>query len=333
MRFNFQLDKTIQELVERKPKTVLVQLPLGIKMDVLDIMAPLQTAVPATRFIISGEHCWGGCDIDLDEAKAVGAELIVHFGHAPFVKIDFPILYVYVEDTKDLMPLAEKSKKFLEQYTTIGLVSSIQHIHLIEKIKQFYEQHGKKVFIPNKQGYAHVNGHVVGCEYGGLKKSKKENNIEAVVVLGNQFHALGAALALPETPVILLDTYNEDVVLMDEKRREIITQRAASIEKMKEAKTVGIIIGLKVGQKFGAYQLLKEGFEKQGKNVLLITMREMTPDKIYNFYTVDGFVELACPRIAVDDFERYKKPIITFKEALVVLGKNKWEELFTDGFV
>lgn len=333
MRFNFQLETVVSELKQRQPKTVLVQLPLGIKMDVLDIMAPLQKAAPATRFVISGEHCWGGCDVDTDEAKAVGAELIIHFGHAPFVKIDFPIVYVYVEDNKDLMPLAEKAKEFLGAYKNIGLVSSIQHIHFIEKIKQFYEQHGKTVFIPDKQGYAHVNGHVVGCEYGGLKKSKKENAIEAVVVLGNQFHALGAALALPETPVILLDTYNEDVVVMDGKRREIITQRAASIEKMKEAKTVGIIIGLKVGQKFGAYQLLKEGFEKQGKQVLLITMREMTPDKIYNFYTIDGFVELACPRIAVDDFERYKKPIITFKEALVVLGKTKWEELFTEGFV
>ena len=333
MRFNFQLDTVVSELNQRQPKTVLVQLPLGIKMDVLDIMAPLEKASPNTRFIISGEHCWGGCDIDVEEAKAVGAELIVHFGHAPFVKIEFPILYVYVEDTKDLLPLAEKAKKFLTDYTKIALVSSIQHIHIIEKIKQFFDQTEKTVFNPDKQGYAHVNGHVVGCEYGGLKKSKKENAIEAVIVLGNQFHALGAALALPETPVILLDTYNEDVVIMDEKREQIITQRAASIEKMKEAKTIGIIIGLKVGQKFGAYQLLKEGFEKMGKKVLLITMREMTPDKIYNFYTVDGFVELACPRIAVDDFERYKKPIITLKEALVVLGKNRWEDLFSEGFV
>jgi 2-(3-amino-3-carboxypropyl)histidine synthase len=62
-------------------------------------------------------------------------------------------------------------------------------------------------------------------------------------------------------------------------------------------------------------------------------MREMTPDKIYNFYNVEGFIELACPRIAVDDYGKYKKPIITFKEAMVVIGKKKWSDLLEEGFV
>ena len=41
------------------------------------------------------------------------------------------------------------------------------------------------------------------------------------------------------------------------------------------------------------------------KKVVLISMSEFTPDKIMNFYYVDAFVELACPRIALDDFYKY----------------------------
>ena len=38
-------------------------------------------------------------------------------------------------------------------------------------------------------------------------------------------------------------------------------------------------------------------------------MNEMTPDKLMNFYYVDAFVVLACPRIPIDDFAKYNKPL------------------------
>jgi 2-(3-amino-3-carboxypropyl)histidine synthase len=62
-------------------------------------------------------------------------------------------------------------------------------------------------------------------------------------------------------------------------------------------------------------------------------MNELTPDKLMNFYNVDGFVELACPRIAIDDFARYKKPIITFKEAFVALGEKSWNDVIKEGLM
>jgi len=52
-----------------------------------------------------------------------------------------------------------------------------------------------------------------------------------------------------------------------------------------------------------------------------------------SFYNIDCFVELGCPRIAIDDFSKYQKPIVTFKEALVGLGEKTWEELLKEGFL
>ena len=72
---------------------------------------------------------------------------------------------------------------------------------------------------------------------------------------------------------------------------------------------------------------------KAGKKVVLITMSEVTPDKIMNFYHVDAFVELACPRIAVDDFAKYHKPLLTFREALVGIGEISWEDFLKKGVV
>ena len=90
---------------------------------------------------------------------------------------------------------------------------------------------------------------------------------------------------------------------------------------------------MKPGQKFGSSQILQKELEKLGKEVIIITMNEMTIDKIMNFYNIDGFIELACPRIATEDYGKYEKPIITFKEALIVIGKISWKDLLETGFV
>jgi 2-(3-amino-3-carboxypropyl)histidine synthase len=45
---------------------------------------------------------------------------------------------------------------------------------------------------------------------------------------------------------------------------------------------------------------------------------------------VDAFVSVACPRIAIDDFAIYKKPIITPPEAEIVYGQRKWEDYIFD---
>ena len=65
----------------------------------------------------------------------------------------------------------------------------------------------------------------------------------------------------------------------------------------------------------------------------MITMSELTPDKLMNFYHIDAFVELACPRIALDDFAKYEKPILTMLEAMVGIGEKSWDDVLENGIV
>ena len=328
MTLNFEKDKLIEELKKRKPKKVLVQLAEGIKQNAPEISEWIEDL--GIEVIFSGETCWGGCSVAVQEAEALGVDLIVHFGHAEFIKVDFPILYMEVRDELDLTPLLEKSLKDLEKYQKLGLSYSIQHRHDIENIERFYEDKGKKITLSKKRGTNAYEGHITGCDYRGLKEIQEE--VDAFVIIGNQFHSMGAVLAV-EKPVILIDVYNDSVREMEGIRDKIIKQRAFSIEKLKEAKNVGIIIEIKLGQKFGSPKYLLEKLKEKGKTAIVITMNEVTPDKLMNFYDIDCFIELACPRIAVDDFAKYSKPILTFKEALVALGEKSWEEILRDGFV
>jgi 2-(3-amino-3-carboxypropyl)histidine synthase len=206
----------------------------------------------------------------------------------------------------------------------------VQHRHDLKKILEFYKTNKKEVVLSKKAGFAFYEGQVIGCEYSGLKAI--ENKVEAFVIIGNRFHSVGAALAV-DKPVYLLDVYNNEVSDMSKFKDKIIRERAMAIDRFKRAHNVGIIAESKLGQKFGNYKNIIDKFKENGKKVLLISMSEMTPEKIMNFYNIEAFVELACPRIAVDDYSKYEKPILTYKEALVALGEKTWEELLEEGIL
>tara|TARA_B100000315_G_C14575635_1_gene587751 strand:- start:2033 stop:3019 length:987 start_codon:yes stop_codon:yes gene_type:complete len=328
MTLDFEEKKLVKELKKRKPKKVLVQLAEGIKQNAVEISKVIESL--GIECIFSGETSWGGCSVALQEAEALDVDLIVHFGHAKFIDTKFPILYIEVKDKLNLKPILKKSLNSIKKFKKIGLSYSIQHKDDIKEIIKFYEANKKKVILSKKLGNVAYEGHIVGCQYLGLKAIEK--NVDCFLIIGNNFHSMGATLSV-EKPVILVDVYNDNVRNMEGLRNKILKQRAISIGKFKEAKNIGIIIEIKPGQKFGTPKYLIDKIKKQGKNPIVITMDELTPDKIMNFYHIDLFIELACPRIAIDDYAKYHKPILTFKEALVALGKKSWDEILKEGIV
>ncbi len=328
MAFNFETEKLRKHLEKIKPKRVLVQLPEGVKQNSFELLEFFEKL--KIEAIFSGETCWGGCAVAVEEAKSVKADLIVHFGHSEFMKVNFPVIYIPIKDELNLESLLKKSLFELKSFKNIGLSCSVQHIHDLKNILEFYENNWKKVIVSKKKGNVSGEGQVVGCQYFGLKEI--QDKVDCFVVVGNNFHSMGAALAV-DKPVFLIDVYNNEIKNMNGVKDKIIRQRILSVEKFKDAKKIGIIIGVKQGQQFGSYKYLKDRFIKLGKEVVVLTINEFSPDKLVNFYNIDGFVELACPRIATDDFARYKKPIITFKEALVVVGEKSWDDLIKEGLL
>lgn len=328
MVLNFENEKLIKELKRIKPKKVLVQLPEGVKQNAFDILSIFENL--NIEVVFSGETCWGGCSIAVEEAKSVNADLIVHFGHSEFAKVNFPVIYIPIIDEINFIPLLKKSLKELKDFNKIGLSYSVQHLNDVKKIIKFYKENGKKVLLSNKKGMVSYEGQVVGCQYAGLKEIEKE--VECFVIIGNNFHSMGAALSVNK-PVFLIDVYNNEIKNMKDEKDKILRQRIMSIEKFKDSKNIGIIIETKKEQKFGSPKILIDKIEELGKKAITITMNELTPDKLTNFYNIGGFVELACPRIAIDDFAEYRKPIITYREALVALGVKDWNYILKEGLM
>ena len=81
MSFDLEEKRLKEEIKKRKPKIVLLQLPEGLKPDAPRLAAVVEEA--GALPIVSSDPCYGACDLAVSEAKLLGADLIVHYGHTP----------------------------------------------------------------------------------------------------------------------------------------------------------------------------------------------------------------------------------------------------------
>ncbi len=298
---------------------ILLQFPEGLKQEALKHAKKLE--LEGNEVFISASPTFGACDLAIDEAKNLGAEKLIHFGHAEFHKVDFNVEYIsYSYDAP--LELLPKSLEKLESFNTIGLMTTIQHIHQLETVKKFYEEHGKKVLIGKPYGFAKKNGQILGCDIGSAARIDKE--VDALVYFGGGlFHPLGALLNTKK-PFLLIEPFNNTIEFLD-RYREIYNKRSRGrILSALEAKKVGILVSTKNGQhNMSMAKVLKEKLEKDGILTGILVANTFDFDSINNMMEFDAFVNTACPRIAIDDTDRTRKPLLSANEIMEVLRLRK----------
>jgi len=324
--YDLEEPRLIHEIKRRSAHRVLLQLPEGLKPLAAGLAERLQNAT-GSEVLVSGDPCYGACDLALQQKKQVKADLLIHVGHAEIPSESPGDQVVYVEarsDEKVVGPLAE-ALKLLKNEKNIGLAASVQHMHLLKSAKETLERAGKTVWIGRPSGRLLHEGQVLGCDYSTALSVA--SNVDAfLVIAGGDFHALGVSLATGKRTIVV-DPYQQTVRDAAGLVDKILRQRYATILKFKETRKVGIIIGLKSGQaNLTLARRLKTLLEETGKTCALVISTELVPQSIESFTDLEGFVEVACPRISIDDRSCYHKPMVNPEEALIAIGKKSWED-------
>jgi 2-(3-amino-3-carboxypropyl)histidine synthase len=327
-QFDFEEERIKQEITKLEAKRVLVQLPEGLKPEGPRLARIIEKtgALP----IVSADPCYGACDLATAEAESLSVDLIIHYGHAKLLKYErVPTIYVEARATIKVDDAVEKSLPLLEKWRKIGLATTIQHVQTLDNVKEILLHTGKTVIIGDA-GHVNYPGQVVGCNYSNAKSITSD--VEAFLFIGGgRFHALGVALSTSR-PTIVADPYEKRAYSVNEEARKVLKQRWASIEEAKKAKTFAVLVGLKPGQKRLEEALnIKTKLEKNGKTTHIFAVRNIHPEVLMEFPTVDSYVNTACPRISLDDTSKFQKPVLTINETLVLVGELSWEELCRKG--
>ena len=330
--YDLEEDRLVAEIMGRGARRLLVQLPDGLKNEGPRLASLIREKTGAEVFI-SATPAWGACDLSLDAAARLKADLLVHYGHNEFLRDGsngIPVVYIPAKSRHETIPVIEKALQLL-QGTRIGVATVVQHLHTLPETTKLLEARGFKVQLPGRGPWAHDSGQVLGCDYFGLKRIESE--VDSFLVIGSYFHALGASLSV-EKPTILADPYDQTARNLDQDRARIIRQRYAMVEKARQANTFGIIVSTKPGQSNPTIAMnIQRQLEENGKKAVVLYADEVVPDKLLDFTDIDAFVDTACPRLALDDPERFSKPIVTRDEIMVVIGAWTWAQLLERGLV
>jgi 2-(3-amino-3-carboxypropyl)histidine synthase len=326
--FDFEEERIKREITKVGAKRVLLQMPEGLKPEAPKLAKIVEKC--GALAIISADPCYGACDIAVAEAEGLGVDLIVHFGHAKMVKREqVPTIYVEARATVTINKVVEQSLPLLSGYNTVGLATSVQHLQTLNQARIILTRAGKTVIIGDT-GQMEYPGQVSGCNYSNVKSIS--NEAEAFLFIGGgMFHALGIALGTSK-PTLIADPYDNRAYSIDAEAQKILKQRFASIQEAKNAKKFGIFVGLKPGQKHLDNALrIKEAAEKAGKAAYLLAAREITPETLLEFPSIDAYVNTACPRVSIEATGKFQKPVLTVNEFMVVCGESSWENMLKKG--
>jgi 2-(3-amino-3-carboxypropyl)histidine synthase len=303
----------VRQLRERKAGTVALQFPAGLKRRAAEYAAALRGE--GFGVIVSGDPCYGACDLALDTLSH--ADILIHVGHAPVDRQEGVIFLPYRVDFD--VAVLEKALPLLKGRTT-GLVTTVQHAHLIPQMEAFLKNRGIDVRVAGGHGRTPLRGQVLGCCFSAAR----DTGADGILFVGTGlFHPIGIALAT-KARVVALDPFTG--IAQEVSAEPLLRQRFAVIEKARGAKTFGIVVSTKTGQNRMDLARRLAGLSDRA---VIVTMKEISPDELLNL-GFGCYVNTACPRIAYDDQVRFPVPVLSPQEFEILCGARGWDDYAID---
>ena len=316
-------ESKVFEIIEAKrPSVVVVNAPGGLLRQTKNLMEQVREKYGVTC-IFAGDSCFGICDTVDDEVENLHADLALHIGHNATIKTvgDYTYLIDAVDDV-EFDEVVDAAIPTLTTYKRIGLATFSQHLHQLAPVKRKLEQSGFDVRV-GKQNNLMMEGQVFGCDFSTSQPLQDE--VDAFVFLGeSEFHSVGLALATSK-PTFMLDPYMNTVTDMRAAAEERRKRAVLAVYKALDARVFGVVTGLKEGQRMlGRSTWISKKLESNGRKVVQIALRDVTPERLAPHREIEAFVQTACPRISIDGFT-FDRPVLSIPQAdaLVALMEGR----------
>jgi 2-(3-amino-3-carboxypropyl)histidine synthase len=325
-KLNIDFERIFSEIWKRKAILVGLQFPEGLKTRAKETSETIEQKTKAKTLIFI-EPSFGACMLADNDAKRLGCDLLVHFGHSRFYKEEMPTVFVpvfYEIPEQQIKKTANKIATELQKrkIKKTGLVGTIQYAKALPEIKKELEKKGFSVKIGKGNNVS--DGQVLGCNYSAPVSVIKD--VEATIYIGDgRFHPLAIVLGTNQ-PVFSIEPFELEFRETGNEKEKFVRKRMALTGSLMESKSFGILVSTEKGQSRIRQALAaKEAIEQQGKKALILTGRLLKPEYMLGI-KVDCLVNTACPRIATDDYANYPAPVISLNELPFVLGTKKLEE-------
>jgi 2-(3-amino-3-carboxypropyl)histidine synthase len=314
--------KQILECIKPTDNVIGIQIPEGLKPEIFDLVEQINKALPEIKVITFYEPCFGSCDIV--ESNYDFVDRIFHFGNSgmPYVKSNKTIfLEMHYEAGKlDIELILKKANKIGKK---IGIAYNVQFYNYSLELEKALLENGFEPVKAKSGGRIKHDGQILGCNYTSM--SNIDSFVDGYIVITHgDFHPEIIPL-ITNKKVLIVDVIDKKVKWIKDTKENFISKRRKVLEECKNAKKFGIIVSSKAGQNRinDAYALLDE-MKKKGKKGYLLMGNYMFSQYFKNF-EVDAYIDLACPRLAINNGRKFDKPFITLTEARELLNGGEYK--------
>ncbi len=324
------LSSAIEEITKNGGKRVLLQLPDGLKPDVFSYFTELSKHFSV---IVTSEAFYGACDIGNKDVYE-GVDYIVQLGHSEIPNIKYPRPVIFIEKRMEKFPeISDSAYGILSDkgYRKIGLLCSIQYLDMMHRVKTQLERLGFSTVIGKQDSRMKYPGQVLGCNFSAAHSISGEVDCYLVVSTG-KFHGIGTQLS-SEKPVFILDLNLRGIEDISAETDRFLRKRYARIYQARDAKKLLVVVDSKIGQ----YRMrLAETIMAQARQIgidpVLIVANEARPSDFENMMC-DAVVFTGCPRVPIDEEDKFKMPVLTPQEFQMVFGIKKPTRYIMDEIV
>ncbi len=313
--------KIYREIESKNPASVSLNGPDGILAQVQEMALDIMKRYKIPAYVLA-DTTWGTCDLNSNAGKVLGADIQFNIGHTVNTDRIDDVILVDAFDDVEFDDVAEKCGIILSN-KTIGLVTDSQHLHQIDRVAKILKDHNIIVKVGSGGGQLN-DGQVFGCEFYPAVKLKQD--VDCFVFLGqSNFHAAGIVLSTG-LPTYVLDPHFNEVREISEFAQKLKRKATLAIYKAMDAKSFGVIVGLKEGQLSKVFALqIKRELEELGLQVQLFALTDITNERLMNLKGIDAFIQVACPRISTDN--KFSKPVLSTPQANALIKLLHGEEI------
>lgn len=345
--YSFELEKSVQRILAAKSSHVALQMPEGLLLYATVLADALKRlAAPVLQDVsILGDVTYGACCVGDLDAQALGAQLLIHYGHSCLVPLQhtaIPCLYVFVEIQLDIPHLVDCLDTTISQEPQLD--KEDLHIYTLGTVQFRHALATAKDMLLKQKAYKHVSvpqvkplspGEVLGCTSPKLNEYSTSKAIVCFVADG-RFHLESTLISNPHiTKFYRYDPYGKSMTEESYDHAAMHKLRLQAAKSARSAQTFGIILGTLGRQGNPAIvKQIQTSLRKHHKRSFLMLLSEITPAKLQLFGDkVDAWVQVACPRLSVD-WGHYlsAKPVLSPYELAVSLEETQWKEVYPMDF-
>jgi 2-(3-amino-3-carboxypropyl)histidine synthase len=314
--YQLEIEKAFDLIRRSGAGRVGLQAPEGLKRLLPGLAETIRKETGAI-VTVSGDPCYGACDVDLTLCREV--DLLIHLGHAELGEAQDKFFFLEARMPVDLREVVKRAIPLLAS-RRVGVSTTVQHLHNLPDALAALAEHGIDGLLGMPAGRLKYPGQVLGCSYG----SARSLDVEEHLFIGTgSFHPLGLALATGRR-VVTADPVAGTVSVIDP--GSLLQRRFSKINRARKARRFAVLVSKKPGQRrLELARRLAEKGEARGLEMVLVYLDIIEPDRLLNL-GVEAAVCTACPRIALDDADRYSIPLLTPPEFEILLGERQWDE-------